>query len=226
MRMKSKMLLIALCALTGVQNINAQLGKTRNSTYANVYTYQTGERDRSVGTFFAAYDYTTMAIDVKGVDDITYHGVSVGFNYFFPFADGLGLTAGIKGQYFFRNDTEGIYTYKDNLFAGTIPVDLSYDLRLSDSFALTPYAGLYGRYNFMAHAVTETKGKSGHESVSQFDDTLVTDPFERFQYGWEAGITARISDMVTFGAGFWHDLNEICDHTKMYGINFTVGANF
>lgn len=226
MKKTAKLFLIALLSLVCWLPAHAQLGKTRNSTYADVYTYQTAEQRGSDGTFFAGYDYTTMAIDQQGVDDVTYHGVSVGFNYFFPLAGNLGLTTGLKGQYFFRNDTEGIYTHKDNMFSGVIPVNLTFDWHLTHGFALAPYGGLYGRYNFMAHAVTEEQGKSGHESVSQFDKNYMTDPFKRFQYGWEVGVTARFSDMVTVGASYWHDLNKICRSTKLYGIGIMLGANF
>lgn len=178
------------------------------------------------GTFFVEYNPTTMHYSYKSMSDNTsYQGISVGANYFTPFAGALGADFGLKLQYFFRNETENNYDYKDNMLSATIPVDLAYDWHVSDGFAIYPYAGLYARFNISASRKVEHGGSSTKHNPFSKDD-MGDYTWDRFQFGWQAGVNFRISDMITIGGGYWMDLNEIDDHTKLYGFNITLGANF
>ncbi len=180
------------------------------------------------GTFFVEYNPHTWAVDIKGHDNENYQGISLGGNYFTPFAGGLGFDAGLKLQYLFRQDKNAGVTQKFEMFSATIPVDLVYDWRVSDGFAIDPYVGVYGRYNFMAKS-KYTKGSG--PAIDYFKDNQVVvagypDPMERFQLGFQAGLNFRISDMMTFGGGYWTDFSELLEHTKLHGFNITLGVNF
>ena len=224
--------LACLCTTASAQN-NRRENKERNP-YANRSYYRPVEKSRSFGTFYA--EYNRMKMDAGTDQTPTYNGVSVGFSYFVPVVGGLGLNTGMKVQYFFRNEKENIITWKDNLLAGTVPVDLAFDLRLGDKFSIIPYAGMYGRCNFSAKAAWEQSGMNGRTSVNLFDSDQIDyynstfntglNKMKRFQFGWEAGAMVRLSEIVTIGGGYWHDLNKIAPSTKLYGFNVQLGVNF
>lgn len=238
MKMKKYFLTLIVMILTGTMVAVAENPETsRNSQRSqhNPYSgiYRPMPASRSFGLFFAEYNHMTMTYDKPSIyDDPTYHGVSVGFDYFFPVIGRLGISAGGKLQYFFRNEKELNITRKDNLFSGTVPVNLMYDLRWPSGFAINPYAGVYGRYNFSAKAVWEEVDKTGRTTVSLFDKeqssfyNLEDQVPERLQFGWQAGLNFRISDVVTIGAAYWSDFTDYADNTKLHGFNITLGANF
>lgn len=208
-----------------------QRQQNRENPYSSVYTYQTQRQQvRSHGNFFAEYNRMTMDVKNSYTKDPSFNGVSVGFDYFLPFAGELGVDIGLKAQYFFRNEKEGIYTYKDNLLAGTLPVRLAYDWRAGESFALMPFAGVFGRINFSGKKIYEESGKSGRTSINLFDDDQTSfynlEKLKRFQFGWEAGVRARFSDTFTIGASYWMDFSEIGTNTKLKGFNIQLGACF
>ena len=178
------------------------------------------------GTVFVEYNPTTMHTSYNGyTDNTSYQGLSLGASYFMPFYDALGVDFGVKGQYFFRNETKGSVKYKSNMFSATIPVDLAYDWHATDGLSIYPYAGLYARLNISATGKEEYGGST--VKYNPFDkDEMGGHPWERFQFGWQAGINFRIIDMLTIGGGYWMDLNEITDHIKLYGFNITLGVNF
>lgn len=207
-----------------------QRQNNRQNPYASVYTYQTHQHERSFGTFFAEYNRMTMSIEDSYANAPCYNGVSVGFDYFLPFAGGLGVDLGLKGQYLFRNEKEGVYTYKDNLLSAVVPVRLAYHWRAAESFSLLPFAGVFGRMNLSGKKIYEESGKSGRTSISLFDDKQTQayglETMKRFQVGWEAGVTARISDTFTIGGSYWMDISKIGTGTKLKGFNLQLGACF
>lgn len=183
---------------------------------------------RSSGTFFAEYNPHQWDYTSSSAEDTNFHGVSVGFSYFVPVMGGLGFDAGLKGQYFFRREKENGIKYITNMFSATVPVDVVYDLKLGGSFAIDPFAGIYGRYNFNAKDIVETEGHRLTHNL--FDkDQAKSDGYEtldHFQLGWQAGVNLRIGDMLTIGVAYWMDFNEIGKDTKLHGFNLKLGTNF
>ena len=179
---------------------------------------------QTIGTFFVEYNPHTWHVSTGGASTNTsYQGISIGFNYFMPFAGNLGFDAGLKGQYLFRSKKTNGLTNKFEMFSATVPVDL--DWRVSDGFAIDPYAGVYGRYNFTAKSKSDISG-GGRNTLNWFEKDHVYDTMNRFQFGWQLGVNFRISDMVTIGGAYWMDLNEAVKHTKLRGFNMTLGVNF
>lgn len=181
----------------------------------------------SFGNFFVEYNPHSWHTPARNTD---FHGVSLGYSYFMPVIGSLGIDAGMKVQYFFRSKKERGMKYKDDLFAGTIPVNLAYDLRIIDHFRLMPFAGVYGRFNFSAKTSWEVDGVPGRTSVSLFNKQQATfyglNTLSRFQVGWQAGMNVRITEFMAIGAAYWADFNEINEDTKLRGFNIMLGATF
>jgi len=200
------------------------------SAQSNPYStsYKVSE-SRSFGTFYAEYNPHVWHKDYVGNEtSTTFHGISVGFSYFIPVLGQLGFDAGVKGQYLFRNEEKGSTTYKDNMLSATVPVNVVYDFRVTDGLAIDPFVGLYGRYNFSAKNVEETGNTRNSQNMFSKDQAKFFgyDTYDRFQFGWQAGVNFRISDMVTIGAAYWMDLKEVGKDIDLHGFNIMLGANF
>lgn len=183
----------------------------------------------SFGIFFAEFNpYSWCYNDEVRSDTPDYswrgQGVSIGFTYFVPFGIPLGLDLGAKGQYFFRNKTIAEKKYTFDMFSLTAPINLAYDWILSSSFAVHPYAGLYGRYTFSANSHMEINGKRDHNKWLEKDHPM--GGMKRFMTGWQVGANVRISDMVSIGAAYWSDFGKATDYNHMHGFNIMLGAAF
>lgn len=187
--------------------------------------YRTASEAQTFGSFFVEYNpHTVHATTAYSSTNTTYQGLSLGFNYFLPVVSSLGIDAGLKGQYFFHNETKMGVKYKDVQVAATIPVDLVLDLKLSDFLALDPFAGLYGRYNLIAKQTTEINGK--RTSANLFEKSHTDDPLRRFVWGWQAGVNLRVGNTITIGAAYWRDLKDQQDNTNLYGFDVRLGLLF
>lgn len=125
------------------QSGQRQANQTQTSYYSSA--------SQPFATFFLEYNPTTMHTSYKGHSDNTsYQGLSIGGNYFYPFAGSLGADFGLKLQYFFRNEKENGVKTNSNMLSATIPVNLAYDWHVSDGLAIYPYAGLFARLNILA----------------------------------------------------------------------------
>ncbi len=180
---------------------------------------QNSPASQSYSHIYAEYNPMTWHFSYGGeTDNTSFQGVSVGYDYYTPISSNFYFKTGAKGQYFFREKND----LKTEMLCGTIPLDFVLDLRTSNGFGFAPYAGLFGRYNFSA-----TMSDEYDNEVDFFDENDTDgDPIKRFQFGWEAGVNFRVSDIISFGVGYWMDLSEICDHEKLYGFNIRFGASF
>jgi len=221
---------MTLDQLTRASKQRQQQQKAQAQKHTSSYSqrsYGSSSESEPFSTFYLEYNPSTLHTSYKGyTHNTSYQGFSVGYSYFTPFYEGLGVDFGVKGQFFFRSETEGGVKYKTNMISGTIPVDLAYDWRISDGFAIYPYAGLYARFNITATAKEDFDGGYVTKTNPFNKDEMGGHPWERFQFGWQAGLNFRFSDTFTVGGGYFMDLNEINDHTKIYGFNITLGMNF
>lgn len=181
---------------------------------------------KSYGIFFAEYNPHTWSYDdgLLSKTESDYHGISVGFTYFVPFGSPLGIDAGAKLQYLFRRKTEMGVKNNFNMLSLTAPVSLAYDIIFSESFALHPYAGIYGRYTFSAKTQKEADERRYTENWMKNDHPM--GGMKRFVAGWQLGASCRISEVFSFGAAYWMDFSKVTDYDKMRGFNIMLGATF
>lgn len=193
-----------------------------------VYMTPAQEIDREYfGSFFVEYMPVQLHYSYSGESDNTnLNGIAVGFNYAVPISGPLFFDAGLKGQFFWKKEKKHGYEATTNLFSASIPVDLVYDWIVSEGFAVDPYVGLYGRYNFSATGKLEEDNYSYKVNYFDKDDMEGDVTMKRFQFGWQVGVNFRISEVLTVGGGYFMDFNEIDEHTKMRGFNIRLGANF
>ncbi len=236
--MKHCLQIILATAIIFVASVSATAQKTmtvgqyRRASYdkqvkQNPYSVNYKSSDvKSYGVFFAEYNPHTWSYDDGRLSktESNYHGISVGFTYFLPLGSPLGIDAGAKVQYLFRNKTEQEVKNKFSMVSLTAPVSLAYDLLLSESFALHPYAGIYGRYTFSAKTQKEADERRYTENWMKNDHPM--GGMKRFVAGWQLGASCRISEVFSFGAAYWMDFSKVTDYDKLRGFNIMLGATF
>ena len=176
-----------------------------------------GQSDNTFSTLYLQYNPTTYRVS-NGGKNKNYGGVSVGYSYTTPIAGDLLVEAGAKAQFFFRSESsKNNGDRKVNLMSLTAPINLAYSFTAGNSLHIDPYAGLFARLNIWG----ESRYKG--QTINLFSKDDMIDPLERFNYGFQAGIKARINDFIVFGAVYWMDFNEIEEHTKLSGFDLTFG---
>lgn len=164
-------------------------------------------------TFYLQYNPTQFHHkEIYGADTKDYFNqVAIGYNYATPlFGIPLYLEFGGAFQYSFKSG-DG---YKVNMLAGKIPVNLLYSFDVSESVRIQPYAGTYGRFNFLAKTKPDEE-----EAINWFDSPQ---DGKRFQMGLQGGIKFVFSDVV-IGGGYYYDLMNIMSDSHFEGFEITIG---
>ena len=123
-----------------------------------------------------------------------------------------------------------------------------YSFAVSDAFSIEPYAGIYLRGNLIGKEKFENTGGwdddwddwdddwddtdwSGSTSVKDeinlfSKDDMGDDAWNRFQFGAQLGVRARINNMFVVGLGYSTDLSNITEKTKFNSFDVTLGITF
>ena len=191
-------------------------------------------------TVWAEFNPSLFVIDVKGVDNQSAYGISLGYSQAIPLIPDtyFCIEPGIGMQYTFYNENEtvnyeGYKTSADedfSMWSIKLPVNLLYKIKLGNSTSsLVPFAGLSLRYNFSAKIKEKLtyNGMSESETLNLFKKSDMGDnTWNHFQVGCQAGLKAIIGDVFMVGASYGIDFNEICEKTRLYTATVTMGFCF
>jgi len=178
----------------------------------------------SFSTIYAQYNIAnSKSSNDEHSESTSMTSFSVGYSYDIsvspdvPFYVEIG--AGI--QYWTKSKND----YTSNLLALKVPVNAVYAIPVSDNFSIEPYAGLFARFNILA------TNKFDGETTNLFSkDDVGEHTANRFQFGFQAGVRARINQAFLIGVGYCMDLNSFQDihdtKTKMNSIDITLGYCF
>lgn len=186
------------------------------------------------GTLWVQYNPSTFKVDMKGADDISFNGISLGYSKAFSLSQTtpLFLEAGAGLQYSFYSEDYEDYNYegeiKFSMFSVKAPVNLTYKFDMSDGFSLCPFAGVTLRYNLSGKMKYEDEDGDGDDiNIFDKDDMGSKDAtFKRFQIGWQIGVNAHIGDSFILGASYGTDFSEICKKMKISTVSLTAGLKF
>ena len=188
-------------------------------------------------------------------------GYSLGYNKVFNIAKGqpLYLVAGANVQYSSStnkiNGEGGSFTYKDakgneepksygtsvsnevTLFDINVPVSVMYDIAVSNSVSVAPYAGIKFRTGLSGTTTSKASatGLSSEESTAlalvagnKFEEqssSVYDNGFKRFLIGWQAGVNLYYEDYI-LGLSYGTYLNKIADDTTLKQGSITIGYRF
>lgn len=225
------MRLIILAALTAVSmSTMAQVddwdGIYQDTTSKSKKTSYSSGGER-FSTLYVQYHPTTLHASYNGhTENTTYNAFSLGLSNTFPLVNALMLEVGFKGQYLFHSESEDGVDEKAYFIAATIPANLVYSIEVNgEDFTIDPYAGLFMRGNIVGKNKIESGGKSVDYDFFK-DDDMGGRAYKRFQFGFQAGVKARINNQFTFGGGYWMDIEKITDHVNFQGFDITLGYIF
>jgi hypothetical protein len=233
-------LLLFVCQTTFAQ-YDHDYDEYGNPIYiGNQYQYNSYSDDLEEGWGNVYIEYSPMqrVSSAKGVDKRTFHAATFGVNYNFQLGYSpvyLGASFEATGAWFTKRYSGGT-KYSVDLYYSKIPINLSFRFNISDGFAIAPYGGAYIKWNI--YGEEREKDKYGNtETWRLFDDEYTYDnDYNRFQFGYQAGVKLIIANCVTIGASWQADLTNFCKYYDSYskkeerekfrGFAFSLGYGF
>ena len=198
--------------------------------------------DGGWSTVWAEYNPVTFNVDVKGADNQTATGISLGYSMALQLIpDGsLFLEPGLGVQYTFYTEDKSASSMgysvkaenKFNMWSLKVPVNLLYRFEIGNSgFSLSPFAGLTLRYNLSAQikSTATVNGQSETIKTNLFKNSDMggsDNTWNRFQIGWQAGLKAIIGNAFLIGASYGTDFTEIAEKTKIQTATVSLGICF
>lgn len=180
-------------------------------------------------TLFVEYNPTKFSMSYDGTSEsINFTGLSVGYGRTSVLSGPLMIESALKVQYFTNKEKDGHHDVKTEMISATIPVSLTYNMDLgSGGFSLLPYGGVFARGNIWAQAsYTQDDGEKVKMNLFDDEEEFNKGTLKRFNFGLQFGVKARIASAFMVGVGYWMDLNEIAEHTKMKGFEISAGLAF
>lgn len=186
----------------------------------------------SYSRIYVGYNPMTFAYDIDGKDDLTMHGVSLGFTHGFSLSklQPLFLELGLKGTFNLKNEQDDNIDDKEtkNKFASvSMPVNFGYKLSFGNGdVSLMPFFGITFKGNIMGKSRVELDGKKKKET-DWFDkkDMGKKNTFKRFQAGWQIGANLDYKQLA-IGLHYGSDFNEIAKKTTTSNWQISLGYNF
>ena len=103
-----------------------------------------------------------------------------------------------------------------DVYHSKIPVDVVFRWNFSENFAIAPYAGMYLRYNI--YGEEREKDSYGNTQTWELFNSEYTndDDYNRFQFGYQAGLRLIIGGCISIGAAWKQDLSSFCTYYDDY----------
>ena len=217
-----------------------EYGNPINIGNGNQYQYNSYDNDLEEGWGNVYLEYSPMQLvsSAKGVDKKTYHTATFGVSYDFPLGESpICLEAAIEttGAWFTKRYSGGT-KYSMDLYYSKIPINLAFRLNISDGFAIVPYGGAYIKWNI--YGEEREKDSNGYTHTYRLfdDDYTYDDDYNRFQFGYQAGVKLLIANCFSIGAAWEADLTNFCKYydnyskteetEKFQGFAFSLGYSF
>ena len=164
---------------------------------------------------------------VGNVDSWGHVGFNVGYSRGINLVNSLPLFLELGGEVNYTSGTEsgeyGRYDcdYSISLINVSVPVNVTYRVPVSESFAIAPFAGVNFKYNAMGLVKGKTsRGESEWYSVfneKNLKKYLGTDEGPNvFQIGLNVGVNLVVSNKFVFGYRFTPDLTDYFKYEKSY----------
>lgn len=217
-----KLFLVAIMAVF-TSSAFAQLMTGRSASLAK-------EESHNWGAFFVEYNPGSFSYsgDLKGVDDQTYNGVSLGvashislgsIPLYFDYSFGMQFTFAT-----YENKYSSKYDIDYFLFSYKMPLGLSYMISIPNTpIDIIPNSGIDLRLNIVGTAKQdgETSNLFSKDDMGGKDNT-----WNMFQAGMHVGCDVRFWKKLLLGFQYQFDFNEIATDSKCEQVNLRLGVCF
>ncbi len=154
------------------------------------------------------------------VEDADFNGVMVSFVKTMPISQDMPLfvETGIGLSWIGDEISED---FSLNFFSVNVPLNLGYQIQISDAASISPFIGIGLRGNVFGNY------KQDGKSYDAFDKDEVSKAYQlkRFNIGWRAGASVRINNAY-IGACYSSDFNDIIKGGKASVPELTLGFYF
>lgn len=221
---------------------NAGGGKSTSSRSGSGLVKKTDSYSR----FYVGYNPMTISPDIDGEDDVTLHGVGVGFTHGFSLSktQPIFLEIGVRGVYNLKTETDEYsnvelsgHLFKNVEFktsyevaSVSVPVNLTYKLSFGNGdVSISPFLGITLKGNVLGKKTVklEADKQTAKKKYDLFDKKDVTKDgqWKRFQAGWQIGANLDYKKL-TIGLHYGSDFGEICKKTTTSNWSVSLGYNF
>lgn len=182
-----------------------------NTNYRSNYSYEYSE---DWGNFYVEYSPLQLTSTANGVDSKNFNTATIGFSYDFQLGySPVYIDAGFEtsGSWHSKRYADG-EKYSMTIAFSKIPVNFAFRWNPTENFGIVPYAGVHVKYNIYGEdRVKYTNGDS--ESWNLFDrGRTYDDDYNRFQFGYQAGLKMIIYNCFSIGAAWKADLTPFCKY--------------
>lgn len=177
-----------------------------HQTYYEDYTEDWGD-------FYLEYSPMQLVSTAKGVDNKLFHTATIGYSYLFQLGNTpLYLDAGLEASgSWFSKRYDGGEKYSMSVFYSKIPLNLVFRWNISENFAIAPFGGLFVKYNVYGEEREKYNGET--YTWKLFDEEYTNDDdYNRFQFGYQAGLKLIIGGCVSIGASWKADISSFCTY--------------
>lgn len=234
MKIMAVALLLTVCNTTFAQYDDYgyyQERRTTHSSYSSDIDYEDGWSN-----FYAEYNNQQLVTDHKGVDNMTFHGFTIGYSYNYLFGGSpVGIEGGFEasGAYFsekYENSNLNVMErHSVDIYYSKLLANLIFKLDVADGFSIIPFGGFNAKINISA----EERYKNSQERIvyNLFDDRDMFDEgYNRFQAGYQAGVKLLFQDTFYLGGTYKADLtpfySDAHEKQRFRGFAITLGISF
>jgi hypothetical protein len=204
-----------------------------NASYNNFYS----DDEEGWGTIYASYSPMQLVSTAKGVDNKLFHTATIGFQYDFQLGESpayFGAAFETSGAWFSKTYEDG-EKYSMDLYYAKLPVNLSFRVNITEGLDFVPSAGVFVKWNISCREQEKYNGVTTTYNVFDSDYTY-DDDYNRFQFGYQAGLNLIIANCLSVGAAWKADITSFCTYydsftrseekEKFRGISFSLGYCF
>ncbi len=213
---------------------NSYQPTTRYTSYH--HSYYESDYEEGWGSFYGGYAPMQLTTTAKNGESRLFHTATVGFCYNFQIGYSpvyIEPRFEVSGSWFSERYSNGD-KYSFNLYYGKIPINIAFRLDAAPGFAIVPFAGVFVKWNAYAEEIDRNK-YGDYEKWVIFDDGYTYDyDYNRFQFGYQAGLKLIIGNSFSLSAAWTADLtpfskyfiNNLEEKEKFQGVAFTLGFDF
>ena len=230
-RIISVALMAIICSTVSAQYYD-EYGNWRENSYTRTSHSYDNEFEEGWCNFYVEYAPMNLVTTIKGAEDRLYHTGTIGFSYNYPLGNSfasLGLGIETSGSWF----SERVDGVKTNLsfYHTKLPLNLSFVFPVADGLWIVPYGGINVKYNIYGEE------RTGNHTWKIFtDDYMYDNDYNRFQFGYQAGLKLVVANCISIGASWKADVTPFCsfydDYTRkeekerFKGFSFSLGYCF
>lgn len=230
-------LMAMICSTASAQYYD-EYGNWRESRYTSNAHNSYNDYEEGWCTFYGGYAPMKLTTTVNHADSRLFHTATVGFGYNFQLGYSpvyLATNFEASGAWFSERYSNGD-KYNFNLYYSKIPINIAFRFDLAPEFAIVPFGGCFVKWNIYAEEVDRDKYGNWDKWVIFDGDYTYDYDYNRFQFGYQAGLKLIAGGCLSLSAAWTADLTSFCKYydkdtrrdekEKFQGVLFTVGYEF